>query len=163
MPDVTSSQNMPADLWASWKTLWQRAGNGNIGFGESQGNALAWQEGWQHLTEANMRLLQGMVALSQHQVSLAQQLIAEDYGDLTRLRDGGALMPLPAQQIDLARKRFHRNLLAMRQVTDEMSQCLFDAAQTALGGWAAEVAADLPRSEPIRGVGARAPAAKAAA
>ncbi len=163
MSDVTSAQTPSGDFWTSWKTLWQRAGNGNVGFGEGSGNARAWQEGWQHLTEANMRLMQGIVTLSQHQVSLAQQLLAEDYGDLTRLRDGEALMPLPAQQIDLARRRFHRNLLAMRQVTDEMSQCFFDAAQTALGGWAAEVAADLPRSEPIRGAGTRAPAAKTAA
>ena len=163
MSDVTSAQTPPADLWASWKELWQRAGRGNYGFGQSPASALSWQEGWQHLTDANTRLMQGMVALSQHQVSLAQQLLAEDYGDLTRLRDGGAMMPLPAQQIDLAQRRFQRNLVAMRAVTDEMAQCLFDAAQTALGGWAAEVAAELPRREPIHAAGGRRQAAKAAA
>lgn len=163
MSNFTASQNTPADLWASWKALWQRAGGETVGFGGGAPDVRSWQEGWQRLTEANTRLLQGMTALSQHQVSLAQQLIAEDYGDLTRFRDGGALMPLPAQQIDLARRRFQRNLLAMRQVTDEMSQCFFDAAQTALGGWAAEVATDLPQSEPIRTPGTRAHVAKAAA
>ena len=163
MSDAMSQQNPSSNLWANWKALWQRAGDGSFGFGDSQPNPLAWQEGWQHLTAANARLMEGMVALSQHQVSLAQQLLAEDYGDLTRLHDGGALLPLPAQQIALARKRFHRNLLAMRQMTDELSQCFFDAAQTAFGGWAADVAAELPEREPVHPANRRAPAAKAAA
>ncbi len=153
MADVTTPQTTGqpnADIWASWKQLWQRASTIAPGYTPGKGNGLAWQEGWQHLAEANLRLVQGMAALSQHQVALAQHLVAEDYNDLTRLRDGGAAMPLPAQQVDLARRRFYRNLTAMRELSDEMSRYLFDAAETAYGGWAKAVAAELPRDEPIR-------------
>ncbi len=159
-PALSSVPN--ADIWASWKQLWQRAGDVGASLGTSRDNGVAWQAGWQHLTEANMRLMQKLVAVSQHQASEIQRLVAEDYGELTRVRDGGATLPLPAQQIALAHKRFTRNVATMRSLADEMAECLFEAWETAASGWAREVATELPKDEPIHTPHPRAPAAKLA-
>lgn len=92
-----------------------------------------WQPNWQYLAEANGRMMQGMMSLFQHQMELAQKLAAENYAELETYRDGKRSAASPAEQVELAHKRFVRTVAAMRQLTDEAYECCFDSATIASG------------------------------
>jgi hypothetical protein len=115
---------------------------------------------WQRMNEANGRLVQGMISASQHQMGLMQQLMGDHYADLAELREAGTNALLPAQQIALAKRRYHRSVEAMRTISDEMFDCFFDTAASGLSGWAGAAATEAdgkqtatpaPRSTPSKG------------
>lgn len=115
-----------------------------------------WQPNWQCLAEANGRMMQGMMALFQHQMQLAQKLATESYADVEAYRGSDKTPASATQQVALAQKRFHNTLTAMRELSDEAWDCCFETASIAAGA--------VPALDPGKVVGmSDKPARKAAA
>jgi|BEDMetMinimDraft_2_1075160.scaffolds.fasta_scaffold01122_2 hypothetical protein len=145
-----------SDLGLGWVQFWQKLGEKNLDLwrGESDGSAFPWQIGWQRLSEAHARLIQGLVAVAQHQGELLQEILANGFNDLAKLHEGPSGKILPAQQFDLAWNRFQRMMSGMREVNDELFRCLFESGMIALGGEAEKRPARKPgetaRTEPAK-------------
>ena len=91
------------------------------------------EQRWKALTAANSRLMQGMLSVWQQEMELGQQLLAENLADpkaFSEVIAGGADV---SAQWSAAHQRFDRTVAAIRKISDEFFDCLFDVAAMANG------------------------------
>jgi hypothetical protein len=155
------------DFGLGWTQFWQKLSENNLNLWREGGaSSFPWQNGWQRLSEANTRLVEGLVAVAQHQGELFQEILANSFNDLARLHDAPAGKALPARQFDLAWSRFQRMVAGMRELNDELYRSMFEAGMIALGGAETEkrpARAHAPAPAPAQAESAKAQAAKTAA
>ena len=95
--------------------------------------AAGTEEQFRRIGEANVRLMQGMLSVWQHEVQLGQELMAESLPDPEAIGRMWASPGAGGADWAAAHARFDRTMAAMRKITDEFCECLFDVAAVASG------------------------------
>lgn len=95
--------------------------------------AAGHEERWRALSEANARLVRGMLSVWQQELQLGQELLSENLADPNALTEFFSGKTDGTTHWSTAQRRFEKAVTRMRRINDEFYDCLFECAAMASG------------------------------